>query len=427
MSFSPPRRPGARLLSALAAGGLVLAGCAGQPEGAQRSSAAPEAATTTSGAERAPREASGPSPRLVATYDGGILTLDASTLSVVGDTPLEGFNRVNPLGDGRGVLVSTQDGFRVFDTGAWTEPHGDHTHSYVADPHLTDMTYTAEKPGHVVHGDDRTLVFGDGDGSIQELPTSGFRGAYSSGTTPGATSTRSVTPHHGVAVPLPGGGMLRTEGTTEERHTVVVEDGAGAEIARSGECPGVHGEAVSAGGAVTVGCEDGILLYRDGTFTKTASPDGYGRVGTQAGTEESPVVLGDYKVDKDNKAERPTRVTLTDTETGTMRLVDVSSPYTFRSLGRGPGGEALVLCADGTLRVIDPSSGTVTGTIPVVTPWEEPSAWQEARPTLFTQGAFAYVTEPAANTIHKVDLSRGAVVESAVLPRTPNELTGVEG
>lgn len=138
-------------------------------------------------------------------------------------------------------------------------------------------------------------------------------------------------------------------------------------------------------------------------------------------------MLGDYKVDKDSELERPTRVSLTDTATGTLMLVDVEASYSFRSLGRGPGGEALVLGTDGKLRVIDPASGKVTAAIDVVEPWEESTTWQDPRPTLFVQGSTAYVTEPSSNTLHKVDLAAGVVTTSAELPHTPNELSGVEG
>ena len=48
-------------------------------------------------------------------------------------------------------------------------------------------------------------------------------------------------------------------------------------------------------------------------ISKVDSPDGYGRIGNQAGTEASPYVLGDYKTDKDAELERPTRVSIIDT------------------------------------------------------------------------------------------------------------------
>lgn len=69
---------------------------------------------------------------------------------------------------------------------------------------------------------------------------------------------------------------------------------------------------------------------------KIPSPDPYGRIGNQAGSDESAVVLGDYKADPDAELERPERVSLIDTATNTLRLVDLGVSYTFRSLARGP-------------------------------------------------------------------------------------------
>src|SRR5690606_1489874 len=64
------------------------------------------------GGEDAPAKVENP---VVATYDGGIYIIDPESLDVVEDIELEGFNRLNPAGDGRHVLVSTSTGFRVLD------------------------------------------------------------------------------------------------------------------------------------------------------------------------------------------------------------------------------------------------------------------------------------------------------------------------
>ena len=77
--------------------------------------------------------------------------------------------------------------------------------------------------------------------------------------------------------------------------------------------------------------------------------------------------------------------------------------------------------------MIDPLTGDVTGSIPVVPAWEEPDVWQDPRPTLFVQGSTAYVTEPGASRIHAVDLKAGKVIKTADLNHAPNELTGVTG
>ncbi|OLT29685.1 hypothetical protein BJF82_16035 [Kytococcus sp. CUA-901] len=147
-----------------------------------------------------------------------------------------------------------------------------------------------------------------------------------------------------------------------------------------------------------------------------------------AGTEASHVVLGDYKVDEDAELERSEP----DQPHGhpdrrSCRLVDLGTSYSFRSLGRGPQGEALVLGTDGELHVIDPESGEVTDELAVVQAWEEPAEWQEPRPTLFVHGQFGFVTEPASSALHIVDLDSMQVIDSATLPHVPNELSGVSG
>ena len=107
--------------------------------------------------------------------------------------------------------------------------------------------------------------------------------------------------------------------------------------------------------------------------------------------------------------------------------MDLGTSYSFRSLGRGPAGEALVLGTDGRLHVIDPETGAVQHRIPVTPAWTEPEVWQAARPTLYVDGATAYVSDPGARKIHAVDLAAGQVAKTADLPAVPNELTGIRG
>ncbi|WP_422757730.1 zinc metallochaperone AztD [Paenarthrobacter sp. C1] len=406
---------------------LLLTGCA-TPGGSAGSTAD---ASPSSSAKPSPKEADAPTPRLVYTYDGGMGVLDAASLEKVGSADLGGFNRLNPAGDGRHVFVSTGDAFRLFDAGAWTEPHGDHSHHYVSDPKLTDLAFEANKAGHVVLHAGKTVLFSDGSGKVESFKSSALGAAVEDGKLPDADVYTTPEAHHGVAVELEDGKLLVTLGNEESRSGIaILSAGKGQdrkEIVRNEDCPGVHGEAVAAGEAVVVGCENGMLIYKDGAITKVASPDAYGRLGNQAGSEKSPVILGDYKVDKAAKPERPTRISLVNTETAAMQLVDIGTSYSFRSLGRGPAGEALVLGTDGGLRVIDPLSGAVTSTIPVVAAWEESATWQDPRPTLFVQGSTAYVTEPATQSLHAVDLKAGKVAKSVKLDQTPNELTGVTG
>nr|WP_246223434.1 zinc metallochaperone AztD [Pseudarthrobacter psychrotolerans] len=430
-SFPFSRRHSRMFPAVLAVSAALLAACGSPPGAAPGHAPTTNSRATSEGSEA--KESQAPVPRLVLTHDAGITVLDAKTLGPVGEVPLEGFNRLSQAGDGRHVLVSTGDSFRIFDVGVWTEAHGDHGHSYVTAPRLTDRAFGANKAGHVVTQAEKTALFNDGSGKVDVFDPAALTGALKTG--PPATSTYTTPEaHHGVAVPLADGQLLVTLGNEERRNGLALlsapsnDGGQGRrELLRNEDCPGVHGEAVAGGDAVVVGCEDGMLVYQDGAFAKLASPDMYGRMGNQAGTPASPVILGDYKVDRDADLERPTRISLVNTDTGTLQLVDLGTRYSFRSLGRGPAGEALVLGTDGALHVIDPTTGEVTAAISVVAPWVEPEAWQDPRPTLFVQGSTAYVTEPATSTIHAVDLTEGKVVRSAALERAANELTGVTG
>ncbi|GGL19643.1 zinc metallochaperone AztD [Nocardia jinanensis] len=343
---------------------------------------------------------------LAVTYDGGIHLLDGNTLVRGGGIELAGFNRVNAAGDDRHIIVSTSDGFRVFDA---------------VGGQFTDIEFPGPKPGHVVRHAGRTVLFSDGAGTVTS-----FDPAELAAGAPQTSEYRAAAPHHGVAVELESGEMAVTLGTAEERVGLAILDADRQEITRSEQCPGVHGEATAAGDTLVVGCRNGALIYRDGKLTKVTSPTPYGRIGNQAGSEKSPIVLGDYKKDEHAELERPEQISLIDTESGTIRLVDIGTSYTFRSLARGPEGEALVLGTDGGLRVIDPVTGKTVRTIDVLDPWQEPIEWQQPRPALFVRDGIAYVSDTATKQIHRIDLASGAVTASVTLAEVPNEISGVD-
>jgi hypothetical protein len=403
------RTPPALLLTALAVAGLVLTGCGADatPAGSSTKSTSASASTVAEAV-----------PRLVTTYEGGIKVLDGESFKVLGDFHMEGFNRVNVAGDGRHAIISTADGFKVLDTGVWSEGEK----HYAQDPAMTDVSFPASKPGHVVRHDGKTILFSDGTGEVTIFESDDLAGGQ-----PPIETHKAAEAHHGVAVELANDELVLTLGNDKKRPGIVVFDKDGKEITRNEDCPGVHGEATAADEAVVIGCETGVLVYSNGGITKLDSPTEYGRIGNQAGSEESAVTLGDYKQDKDAELERPEQISLINTKTKQLTLVDLGTSYSFRSLARGPHGEALVLGTDGALHVIDPDKATVTKKIPVVTPWEEPIKWQEARPTIFVQGNTAFITDPSSNTIHAVDIESGKITNTGTLDVTPNEVAGVSG
>ncbi|TDC05946.1 hypothetical protein E1265_35080 [Streptomyces sp. 8K308] len=389
------RKAGVVFTAAVAAASLTA--CGGSSSDDASSEASPEETEASSVSVADP---------LVVTYDGGLYVIDGESFEVAADIPLEGFNRVNPAGDDRHVLVSTSTGFRVLDA---------------AGGELTDLEFAAPRPGHVVRHAGRTVLFADGTGEVTSFDPADL----GSSELPETETYQAADAHHGVAIELSSGELVVTLGTEEERTGILVLDENREEIARSEECPGVHGESTALGEAVVIGCEDGAVIYRDGEITKVDSPTEYGRMGNQAGSEESPIVLADYKQDAEAELERPEEIALIDTETGGLERVDLGTSYTFRSLARGPEGEALVLGTDGAIHVVDPESAEVTRTIQVLDEeWTEPLEWQEPRPAIFTRGGTAYVTDPATRELHAVDLASGEITNSVTLEGVPNELSG---
>ncbi|HET6736055.1 zinc metallochaperone AztD [Mycobacterium sp.] len=375
------------------AAALTLAACGGGGEPAAESSS---------------REVKVGEP-VVATYDGGLLVIDGESLEVKADIPMEGFLRVNPAGDSEHVLVSTNEGFQVLDA---------------ASAQLTDTTFAADEPGHVVAHGERTVLFADGSGEITVFdPHELANGA------PQVETAKAPEPHHGVAVVLSDGTQLRSEGNEDTRSGAVALSADGREIARSAECPGLHGEAVVAGETAVFGCENGVLAFADGRFTKITGPGEYGRVGTIKAHAESTVGLGDFKVDPDAELERPEQFTLIDTDANQLKVVRLpaSVSYSWRSLARGPHAEALILGTDGNLYVIDPNTGVTVETIAVTEKWTEPEDWQQPRPAVFTRGHDVYVSEPASKELHLVDIEAGQVSKSVTLEQTPNEISGAVG
>lgn len=425
MQISP-----ARALVGLAAVSTLLTACgSASTTSSSTSSAAPASSAASSSAPvkagSNEREVATISPRVVLSHEQGLTALDAKTGKVVAETAHPGFLRLANAGDGRHVMVADSDVFRVYDAGVESKKHGDHAHNFEYQPGLTEVTYPAKHAGHVVLHNGLTTLFSDGTGDIQVLDSAQVADPRAE-----VEKHKTTAPHHGVAFELTDGSLITTQGTEEARSTVqVLKDGK--VVAETKDCPGVHGEAAAApttkGDTAVFGCENGPIVFRDGQFHKVKVADAYSRSGNLAGGHEWPVVLGDYKVDKDAEQERPTRVALIDSRTATLDLVDVGSSYWFRSLARGPHGEGLVLTYDGAIKVIDPATKKVTQTIKAIEPWQEKKEWQEPGPAIKVLGYKAYVTDADHQKLVIVDLSTGKVDKTVELAHKPVEMVVLNG
>jgi outer membrane protein assembly factor BamB len=355
--------------------------------------------------------------RIAVAYEGGILVLDGTTLDTVADLDSEEFTRLNAAGDGRHVMVTTSDGFQVLDTGAGTSE----------DAELTDVVFEADTPGHVVRHAGKTILYADGTSDTTIVDTADLAGADG---LPEVETVEGVEAHHGVSVVLEDGTFLTTVGNSDGRSGIEVRDESGSVLATSDECPGVHGEGTAADEAVVFGCEDGAIVWHDGEITKLDAPDQpYGRMGNAYVSETSPVIVGDYKDDPDAEGYLLTSVALIDTEAMSLEVVDLPEgvEYTFRGVARGPDELAYLIGTDGAVHVLDPESGELTASWPVIDAWDGPLEWQDPHPAIVVADGIGYVTEPATNSVHAVDLATGDVVSSTQLDVTPNEIAPAVG
>lgn len=402
------RRSGRRAAAVVvAAAALALSAC-GSEDSPDTASAA--ATSTPADAEAATGS------RLTVTYEDGVAVLDGTTLEVIEEFDTEEFTRVNPVGDGRHVLLTTSEGFQVVDT---------------AEPELTDLVFEADAPGHVVRHADQTVLFADGTGETTFFDTAALAEAGTS--LPETTTWLAPEAHHGVSIVLEDGTLVTTVGDEEARTGAVALRPDGdewTEVAASDQCPGIHGEGTAAGEAVVFGCDDGALLFRDGAFEKLQAPDEYGRMGNAYVSETSPLVIGDYKTDPDAEGYLLDAIALIDTESATLEPVSLPDgiEYTWRGIVRGPGDLGYLLGTDGAIHVVDPATGELGQSYPVVEPWEGPEEWQHPHPALVVDGETAYVADPANGQVHAVDLTTGEVTAtSPVLDAEPNEMAASIG
>jgi len=377
---------------------MVLAGCAAQP-GAE----SPATESTSS-------DAAADGPRVAVAYAGGVLVVDGETLEVIEDLPSEEFVRLNSAGDERHAFVSTSEGFQLLD---------------LRDPELTDLVVDAAAAGHVVRHGGKTVLYDDATSDTTIFDTASL--ADTGDSLPEAEVIEGVEAHHGVSVLLEDGTFVTTVGDASGRTGIRAVDADGAEIAASADCPGVHGEGTAQNETVVFGCENGALVFQDGEITKLTSPDEFGRIGNAYVSENSPLVVMDYKDDPDAEGSLLQNIALIDTEAKTLEKVALPDgiSYTWRGVMRSESGDALMIGTDGKLHVIDASNGEITASYDAIDAWEGPSEWQQPHPALAVHNNVVYVTDSANSTIVTLDATTGEQIASGELPHVPNEIVVV--
>ncbi|MBE1537467.1 hypothetical protein [Actinomadura algeriensis] len=362
---------------AVLAAGILLAACGGSG-GDDADDGAAGAEPTPHGYVEGAEETAEAQWRLVLAETGGgrIHLLDPATgeAAPAGETAAVTAAR----SDGRFAYLSTADGLRVFDGGAWTVDHGDHVHYYRTGARTVGDVDAAQTSG--VGGDIAVTALAGG-GAVRVLD----RAALDAGK---ITELARVPGLLGV----PYAEHLVVAAANGE---VTVHGRDGRRAARLSEaCPEPRGQATTRRGAV-LGCADGALLvtHDDGTFQAAKIP-----------------YPGDVPPDERAREfrHRPGSDVLAARagDEGAWAL-DVRARE-WNRVGDGPAlavnavGEdspVLLLGRDGALRSYDPATGEELAETELL----EEAGGDAAAPVIEVDTARAYVNDPAANAVHEID------------------------
>jgi hypothetical protein len=389
MNHSPPHRT--KALVALAAV-LALTSCAAAPT---ISSPSPPAAPTAFpsnahdvGADAAAEVAS-PALALVVADERGRLTLldlDTEERQVIAES--DSIPTVI-TGDGRLVYVVRESVVResesestteveVIDTGRWTVPHGDHTHSFLAEPQNIGEIDGTGTPS-ISPGEQRATV---------HFPE---------------TAELTTLVHEDLADVLPPAQQITADGPviafaghliTANAGVLDIIDADGATVA-SIPCGTATDVDMTRVGAV-VTCPEGAVL-----FTR--------EVGGAVVGESIPFPQGAAVTTLDGRPDRPDLAGVTpngavllDVRARTWTALPTDTPL-VRAVAIGDDASRTVaLDAEGAVRILAPDGSVLDRTQPLVADaLADPRIADRVQ--LIVDAQHAYLTDPAAGSIHEID------------------------
>ncbi|WP_209559956.1 ABC transporter [Frigoribacterium sp. PvP032] len=416
------------------------------------------------------RELQEPQLRLVA-LDGDVLSaLDPASGEIVELASGGSLGDASSLTtDGRHLFAATPDGrLTVVDGGAWTVPHGDHSHYYLAEPRIVaepdDLSDLGVETGsHSSTGITGTPGSSSDDGGAQEV-----RAASSASLTTAfwsATGTGLVldgdaladgeldevgrvegVPHEGVLVPLGdkvvasvvsdavgasgAGGASGAADTADASDTSGAASGDGAAPAApvladtvvvttaEGEpvdglqepCVDLRGSAVTRVGVV-VGCADGAVL----ASADTAGDVTLERIPYPAGTAASDVATS-FQARPGRPAVASVAGTrgawLLDTRARSWTLIETPEPL-LRATAVGDSDDTVVAVgASGRVLVLSPG-GVLAQTEPLVAADLVAGADGPELPAgvvLEVDASRSYLASPSAGVVHEIDHADSARV-----------------
>ncbi|MCL7942453.1 hypothetical protein [Marinobacter sp. ATCH36] len=314
------------------------------------------------------------------------------------------------------AIQRADDLVSFFDSGLYTEDHGDHMHDYAETPTMLNLSLNDNRPTHYSLGNDRGIVFFDGSASASSKVTVFTDESLGNGDAEASLDLDNNM--HGVAK-LADGKLFVTYRPSSVTDTTLpsqierygfTDGGFSFEDRYDETCPRLHGAAANAH-VVAFGCSDGVLAIdlHDANYPviKLGNPDSLAddsRIGTLAGhpdVEELVGIAGD-------------QVFVIDAEAATDNYSELVLDDGVGPIAQGfdAHGEVFyVMGDDGKLRLFQPENAwTLATTIDVTDPLGEDSA----SPAIAQSAADdrLFVLNPNNQTITEIDTHDGEVVRT---------------
>lgn len=376
---------------------LALAACAA-PTAPTTPDAAPTPASDSHGLDvGTAAEVASPALALVIADEAGAVTLldlETGERNVIADAPAK---VEDVAGDGRLVYVTHSSGARtmvdVIDTGRWTLPHGDHTHSFLGDPRLVgtldglgDAIVTAGAQGAAV---------GFGDGDVVVLSHDDLAADVSD-------AARTRLPDAGPVVPFAEHLLTATADAVIE----VVDAEGTPDPALTTPCTAAADADLTRVGAVFACAEGAVLFTREvgGGIAVERIPYPLAVAGAAelAGRADRPDLAG---IAGDDGAwlldVRERRWTLLPSDIALVRAVAIGDDEV----------RTVAIDADGRVRILSSDGTVLARTEPLLAASVADPALRD-RVQLIVDAQHAYVSDPVAGAVHEIDHADGVVTRT---------------
>jgi hypothetical protein len=360
---------------------------------------------------------------LIADHANGKLTLvEPATGKVLGHYGVEGPGRLKANDSGRLIYITQgrQGRINVFDSGITVDSHGDHFDVAVKPPRLLEASFTGGRPSHVNHGAGMTAIFSDETGTAEAVDEKALLAGK-----PRSFQIKADAPHHGLVVPMQGHFALSLSQSVDGRtvaHGLDVVKRGGTSVARSADCPRLHGEA-RVSGINAFGCTDGVLFlsenkgrYELRKATYPADLPQNRMVRNLAGSQTVRSFVGDFGADG-----------MVVIDPATMGFSFVQLPARRLSFGRDQlnGELAFVVTEDGRLHRLNALTGKLEGSLAVTGGYSMEGGAAVARPRLSANGGVVVITDPAVGKAHVVDAAKMLLLRSIDIPGAPFDVAVV--